>query len=63
MAKKQKYLLQFQNPETEEMIGELFETHSNRQSKVLEQLNTASLRKYNVSLADLKNLSIFKYNG
>jgi hypothetical protein len=63
MAKKHKYILQFANPQTEEMVGELFETHSTRESKVLEQLNTATLRKYQVPLADLKQLSIHKYNG
>lgn len=63
MSKKHKYILQFANPETKELVGEIFETKSTRQSKVLEQLNTASLRKYNIPLADLQQLSIYKYHG
>lgn len=57
---KHTYLIQFNNPKTDELTGELFRTESSRKSKVLAQMNKACLEKYQVDLFDLPNLNIYE---
>lgn len=54
-----KYIVRFLHPETNKEISELLETETTRRSKVLKQVDSALQNKYQKTLEEIKDLTIY----